>query len=110
MPAVFELKSNSDAQFFFHFLDSKGELLLMSGEYSSKEDAKQAIQAVRVGSLMSNQIAAGKVPQGDTFFVIRDAHGDILAKSILFGNRMVFDNALHTVKDNACSADINDLT
>jgi uncharacterized protein YegP (UPF0339 family) len=110
MPAMFELKSNDQGQYFFHFLDNSGELLLMSGEYPKKEDAEQAIKDVRVGSLMSEQIAAGKVPDGDTFFVIKNPSGDILVKSILFQSRMVFDNALHSVKDNACIAEINDQT
>ena len=110
MPAIFELKSNSDKQFYFHFLDSNGELILMSGDYPKKEAAEKAINDVKVGSLMSEQIAAGQVPDGDAFFVIKDSSGDVLAKSVLFDSRMIFDNALHTVKDNACIAEISDLT
>jgi len=110
MPASFDLMTNENGGFYFHFLDGKGELLLMSGEYPDKQHAEQAINDVKVGSLMSNQIAAGAVPDGDTFFVIKDTAGDVLVKSVLFSSRMVFDNALHAVKDNACIAEINDLT
>jgi uncharacterized protein YegP (UPF0339 family) len=110
MTASFELKTNEDGQFYFYFLDHEGELLMMSGEYPDKQQAEQAINDVKVGSLMSNQIAAGSIPDGDTFFVIKDTAGDVLVKSILFDSRMVFDNALHTVKDNACIAEISDLT
>lgn len=110
MPATFQLKTNDENQYFFNFLSSKGELILMSGDYENKEEALQAIKEVRTGSLMSNQIAASKVPEGDTFFVIKDATGTIVVKSVLFNSNMVFDNALHTVKDNACVADIVDLT
>lgn len=110
MPANFQLKTNEDGQYYFHFLDGQGGLLMMSGEYPEKQQAEQAINEVKVGSLMSNQIAAGAVPDGDTFFVIKDASGDVLVKSILFKSRMTFDNALHSVKDNACIAEINDLT
>lgn len=110
MSAVFELKHNDDKQYVFNFLDSQGELLLISGEYTSKQEAEQAIKDVKLGSLMSNQIAAGKVPDGNTFFVIKDTAGDVLVKSVLFDDRMLFDNALHTVKDSVCVAEINDLT
>lgn len=110
MPALFELKSNDDGCFFFNFVTNKGDLLLMSGEYEDKDDVLQAIKDVKVGSLMSEQIAAGKVPEGDSFFVIKNKAGEILVKSILFDDQMVFDNALHAVKDNACVADVNDLT
>jgi uncharacterized protein YegP (UPF0339 family) len=110
MPASFQLKTNEDGQFYFHFLDGQGELLMMSGEYPEKQQAEQAISDVKVGSLMSNQIAAGTVPDGNSFFVIKDTTGDVLVKSILFESRMTFDNALHSVKDNACIAEIADLT
>lgn len=110
MPATFELKTNDENQYLFNFLNSKGELILMSGEYGNKDDAMQGIKEVRTGSLMSNQIAASKVPEGDMFFVIKDATGSIIVKSVLFNSAMVFDNALHTVKDNACVAEVVDLT
>ena len=109
MPATFELKTNEEGRFYFHFLNGE-ELLMMSGDYPNKEEAEQAIKDVKVGSLMSDQIAAGKVPDGDIFFVIKDSAGDILVKSVLFNTRMLFDNALHAVKDNACVAEITDLT
>lgn len=110
MAAFFELRKNNDERFYFHFFDRNGDLVLMSGDYREKEQAEQAIKDVKLGSLMSNQIAAGTVPDGETFFVIKDAAGNILVKSVLFDSRMVFDNALHSVKDNACVAEISDLT
>lgn len=110
MPATFELKTNDEKQYFFNFLNSKGELILMSGDYGNKEETLQAIKEVRTGSLMSHQIAASKVPEGDTFFVIKDTAGTIIVKSVLYNSNMAFDNALHTVKDNACIAEIVDLT
>lgn len=110
MPAIFELRKNDEQQYYFNFLDGEGDLILMSTEYPKKADAEQAIKDVRVGSLMSEQIAAGKVPAGDAFFVIKDSTGYILVKSVLYNNNMRFDNALHTVKDNACVAEIVDLT
>ena len=109
MATSFELKSNDDGQFYFHFMKGE-ELLLMSSDYPDKQQAEQAIKDVQVGSLMSEQIAASKVPDGDMFFVIKDTAGDILVKSVLFNTRMLFDNALHAVRDNACVAEITDLT
>ena len=110
MSATFELKTNNENQYLFNFLNSKGELILMSGDYDNKEEAVQAIKEVRTGSLMGNQIAASRIPEGDTFFVIKDSTGTIIVKSVLYNSAMMFDNALHTVKDNACVAEIVDLT
>lgn len=110
MPASFQLLQNDQQHYYFHLVDDAGELLLMSGDYDDKAEAEQAIKDVRVGSLTANQIAAGKVPAGETFFVIKDTGGDILVKSVLFDDRMRFDHALHLVKDNTCVADVKDLT
>lgn len=110
MPATFELRKNDEQRYYFHFLNGEGDLILMSSEYGDKGEAEQAIKDVRVGSLVSEQIAEGKVPAGEFFFVIKDGTGHILVKSVLYSNTMHFDNALHTVKDNACVAEIVDLT
>ncbi|MBA53216.1 MAG: DUF1508 domain-containing protein [Pseudomonadales bacterium] len=108
--AHFKLCKNDDQLFFFEFFDKEGTRLLMSGEYESKADAAQSIKDVQVGSLMSPQIGAGKTPDGDNFFVIKDSAGQVLVKSILFDSEMVFNNALHRVKDSACIAETIDLT
>jgi hypothetical protein len=83
---------------------------MISTEFLDRHQAEQGIKDLRVGSLMSEQIAAGQAPEGDQFFVIKNTTGDIVAKSVLFESRMVFDHALHTVRDNACIAEISDLT
>lgn len=110
MSAVFELKANDKQGFYFNLVGGSGDILLLSAEYPEKSEAEKAIADVRVGSLMGNQIAAGKTKAGETFFVIKDGSGQIIAKSALFSSQMLFDNALHCVKDNACVAEISDLT
>lgn len=110
MTAIFEVKANDRQEFYFHLVDSSGEVLLLSAEYPEKAEVEKAIADVRVGSLMGNQIAAGRTKAGETFFVIKDGSGQIIAKSILFSSQMLFDNALHSVKDNACVAEVTDLT
>lgn len=107
---IFELKTKADAGFHFEFFASGGEKLLLSAGFSSKEDAEKAIQEVRVGSMMSEMIAVGAGPNGSKFFVIKNQAGDVLVKSILFESEMIFNNALHSVRDNACVAEIKDNT
>ncbi len=110
MTATFQLTNAGDSLYQFNLVDEKGEILLFGGDHASVESAQQAIAEVRTGSLMGHLIAAAKVPSGDTFFVIKSAAGEILAKSALFNSQMAFDNALHQVKDHACIAEIADLT
>lgn len=106
MAAAFQVSSIEDGLFQFSFVNGKGEQVLISPEFENQSTAEEAIQAVRVGSLMSQQIAKGKTPDGEWFFMIRDSHGQVVAKSVLFSSEMIFDNALHNVRENACIAEI----
>ena len=106
MEPFFEVSADAEGQFSFKFFDKDGTLMMMGGLHDNQEAAEKTIQDVRVGSLMSNQVAASKTPDGDMFFVIKDSKGQIIAKSVLFQNQMVFNNALHAVKDAACVAEI----
>lgn len=105
MAAVFQLSKNDD-YYTFNLVDDKGQTLLIGGDFENREILEQNIKDVRVASLMSQQIAAGKVASGESFFVIKNSAGEIIAKSGLFDNQMIFDSALHQVKDNACVAEI----
>ena len=106
----FVLRLNEEGDIYFNFLNSDGEVVLISGEYPDKAMAEAAIQDVRLNSLMSQQLAAGKTRDGGQFFVIKGSNGDILVKSSLYISQMAMDNALHCVKDNVCVAEVVDLT
>ncbi len=110
MATVFQVRANEQKEYFFNLVDDQGEVLLLSADYPDREELNGVIADVRVGTLMSNQIAAGKTKSGEMFFLVKDGNGQVIAKSPLFSTRMSLDNALHSVKDNACVAEIADLT
>jgi len=110
MASSFVLKQNDDGEIYFNFLDKDGEVILISGNYADKNSAEEAIKDLKVNSLMSQQLAAGRTKDGGQFFVIKGTDGDILVKSALYTSQMVMDNALHCVKDNVCVAEVEDLT
>lgn len=110
MSVSFVLQQDVNKEFFFNFLDSNDEIVLISATYPAKEEAEAAIKDVQTNSLISQFLAAGKTPNEEMFFVIKDKDGGVLVKSSLYTSSMKFDNALHLVKDNACIAEIKDLT
>lgn len=110
MSSSFVLKQDLNNEFYFQFLDANNEIILLSARYSDKNSAETAIKDVQLNSLMSQQLAGGKTPGGEMFFVIKGSNGDILVKSALYTSQMKMDNALHCVKDNACVAEIKDMT
>ncbi|GAB2190380.1 DUF1508 domain-containing protein [Sessilibacter sp. MAH2] len=110
MAATFELKSTEDSGYQFELLNSNGEVLLISAEFEEKTTAEQAIQDVRVGSMMSEMISVGSGPAGEKFFIIKNKAGQPLVKSQLFADEMMFNNVLHSVRDSACIAAVQDLS
>ncbi len=106
MSALFKVTPVEEGYYQFHLLNGKGEMLLISPEFENRDFIEKAIQEVRVGSLMSQQIAKAKTAKGEMFFLIKDSSGTVIAKSDLFDDEMRFDNALHSVKENACIAEI----
>lgn len=110
MAISFQLQSTTDSHFIFTGLDAKGELLFSSAKFPSKAEAEKAIQDVRVGSMMSQNIAVGDDSKGGKYFAIKNQIGQILVKSISFDSELVFNNALHSVREGACIAELHDLS
>lgn len=110
MPSRFVIRQNEDNSYYFNFVDSSDEIILISAEYPEKALIEDAIKDVKLNSLMSQQLAAGKTPAGEQFFVIKGSDGHALVKSALYTSMMAMDNALHCVKDNACVAETEDET
>ncbi len=106
MGPKFQVTTVEDGFYQFNYLNGNGESVLLSPEFEDKSMLEKAIQEVRVGSLMSQQIAKGKTPDGEFFFMIKGSDGNVVAKSILFDTEMLFDNALHNVRENACVAEL----
>lgn len=106
MACRFQLFNNDSGAFQFDFYNGNNEILMQSTAFASQKEAEQAIQDVRVGSMMSDLIAVGKGPEDSKFFVIKNRAGDVLVRSILFSDELAFNNSLHSVRDNACIAEV----
>lgn len=106
MSSRFLIKQKDAQEYFFNFVDQEDEVILLSAKYTDKDSLLKAIEDVKLNSLMSQQLAAGKTPDGEQFFAIKGSDGNILTKSVLYTSQMLMDNALHCVKDNACIAEI----
>lgn len=106
MAGAFRVAAVADGYYQFSFLNGQGEPVLTSPEFENRSMVEKAIQDVRVGTLMSQQIAKGKTAGGEWFFMIKDGDGEVIAKSMLFDSEMTFDNALHNVRENACVAEL----
>ena len=104
MASRFLVKQNDAQEFTFEFVNQDDEVILLSAAYPDKESVLKAIEDVKLNSLMSQQLAAGKTPDGEQFFAIKGSDGYILTKSVLYTSQMLMDNALHCVKDNCCIA------
>jgi len=110
MTAKFVIKQDLNNQYYFQFLDSNNDIVLLSSRYDSKSSVDAAIKDVQLNSLMSQQLAGGRTEDGEMFFVIKGSDGGVIVKSALYVSQMKMDNALHLVKDNACVAEVKDFS
>ena len=109
MSARFLMTSDETNRFFVNLVDAKGELLLIGGTYSGRDEAEAAVKRNTRRYTHEQSNRRQQNPSGDTFSILkpqRPGH----RQSQLFTSAMAFDNALHQVKDNTCIAELDDLT
>ena len=84
MSARFLMTSDETNRFFVNLVDAKGELLLIGGTYSGRDEAEAAVKEIRVGTLMSNQIGASKTPAGIPFSILKPQRPGHRQKPIIY--------------------------
>lgn len=96
--------------FRFSYITGTGEELMQSPTFSSKAELDQAVSDLRLGSMMSERISVVLGDDGRKYFQIENLRGQSISRSIGFDSEMLFNNALHSVRTDACVAQIADET
>ena len=102
----FHIKQNTNNACYFQFFDQNNELVLLSDYYPDKLSVKQAIQDLRLKSLMDQYFIQAETDDGEIYFMIKNSNGDVLVKSVLYTSEKMMNEALQFVKDNACRANM----
>ncbi|HXO22883.1 MAG TPA: YegP family protein [Thermoanaerobaculia bacterium] len=110
MAAKFEIKKATDGQFYFHLKAANGELILASELYKAKSGAENGIASVKTNAPQDARYDRRVAANGKHYFVLKAANHEIIGTSQQYSSAPAMENGISSVKDNAPSAPISDLT
>src|SRR5262245_7108126 len=110
MAAKFELKNAPQGQFHFNLKAGNGEVILSSELYKAKAGAQGGIDSVKANAAndarYERKDSSGKQP----YFVLKAANGEALGRSQMYSSAATMEKGIESVKANAPSAAVEDLT
>jgi uncharacterized protein YegP (UPF0339 family) len=111
MAGKFQLKKASNGQqYMFNLKASNGETILTSELYDSKQGAQNGIVSVRENSPYDSQYKRKISVRNEPYFVLVARNNEIIGTSEMYSTENARDNGIASVKINAPSATVEDLT
>lgn len=110
MGGVFELKQASNGQFMFNLRAGNGEIILTSPIYKTRIHAEEAIGSVRVSAPLDARYERRIANPGEHYFVLKNAAGEVLARSELYRSEQALENGIAAAQRNAPDARFRDLS
>ena len=110
MPGTFELKDASAGQFMFNLKGGNGEIIFTSENYVAKAGATNGIAAVRTNAPNDAQYVRKFSSDKQHYFVLKGANREPLGRSEMYTSTSAMDRGIASVKANAPTAVVKDLT
>ena len=110
MAGYFEIKTAANSQFMFNLKAGNHEVILTSQMYTSKQSAEGGIASVKTNSVIDahydRKVSSDKSP----YFVLKAGNAEIIGKSEMYSSSSAMESGIASVKANAPTAEIKDLT
>ncbi len=111
MAGKFELKQSKNGEFTFSLKASNGQVVLAASEtYTSKKAASNGIESVRKHAAKDAAFERRTAASGQPYFVLKASNGQLIGKSQMYASTRSMENGIVSVKTNAASATVSDLT
>lgn len=110
MSGTFEIKKAKDGEFYFHLKASNGQIILASEMYVAKSSAENGIESVKKNSPADTNYERKDTKNGEYMFNLKAANHQIIGTSQTYTTTTARDTGIESVKTNAPSAAIHDLT
>ncbi len=110
MAGWFELKKTKDEKFSFNLKAGNGEIILTSETYSSKSAAQNGIDSVKSNADADTQYERKVATNDQNFFVLHAANKEPIGHSEMYSSKTAMENGIASVKSNAPTATVKDLT
>jgi uncharacterized protein YegP (UPF0339 family) len=110
MKGTFEIKRTSDGKFMFNLKAGNEQIILTSQTYESKESAETGITSVKQNAGHDERYVEKTGTDGSPYFVLHAANNQVIGRSEMYSSREAMHKGMSSVKKNAASAEIVDLS
>lgn len=104
----FELNPAKGGKFMFNLKATNGQVILTSETYDTKKAAEKGIAAVRKGAANAKRFEKKEAKNGEQYFVLKAANGEIIGKSEMYKTAKSLENGIASVQKNAPEARLVD--
>lgn len=109
MPAQYVLLKSGE-QFYFNLRAANNQVILTSERYTTKANAKNGIDSVKVNASVDSRYEKKKSVSGQHYFVLKASNGQTLGRSEMYTTEAGMENGIASVKTNAPIAAVDDRT
>ena len=108
--AKFEIYNDKRGEFRFRLKASNGQNILASEGYKAKSGCTNGIESVRKNSQDDGRYDRLESKNGSPYFNLKASNGQVIGNSEMYSGTSGMENGIASVKKNAPSAKVEDLT
>ena len=106
----FEMYTDKREEFRFRFKASNGQNILKSEGYKAKSSCENGIVSVKTNASDNSKYERLQSKLGEPYFNLKASNGQIIGTSETYSSKSAMENGIESVKTNASTASIEDLT
>ncbi len=106
----FVIKKSSNGQFYFNLKAGNGEIIITSETYTTKSGAQSGIESTRTNSQIDGRYDRQTAANNQYYFVLRAANYEKIGRSEMYTSSSAMETGIASVKANAPSATVEDLS
>ena len=110
MAGKFELKKNASSKYSFNLKAGNGEIILTSEVYEQKSSAQNGIESVKKHAPDDANYERKTSVSNQPYFVLKASNKQIIGTSEMYSSTTSRENGIQSVKSNAPTASVVDLT
>ncbi len=106
----FEIKKDKSGQFRFNLKAGNGQVILTSEAYKTKAACENGIESVRKNSANDGMFERKVAKNGKPYFSLKASNGQEIGASQMYASASSMANGIASVKKNAPSAKVVDIS
>lgn len=110
MAGKFEIYNDKAGEFRFRLKAGNGQTILASEGYSAKSGCNNGIESVKTNAPNDDRYERKQTASGKYMFNLKASNGQVIGTSESYESASARDNGIESVKTNAPTAKVDDLT